>query len=97
MDQWSNILSAPRQLLKFVLRVIGRVSLLRIFVLTILRTTIQMVPAGRIRDTLVGPVTSYLLPSGYRTVIRTPGGILLNGGPLDIVTRMILYLSLIHI
>lgn len=91
VKQCPDVLSTPRQLLKFVLRVTGRVSLLRILVLAILRATIRIVPAGRIRDTLVGPVTSYLLPSGYRTVIRMPGPTLLNGGPLDIVTRMILY------
>ena len=91
VKKWSDVLMTPRQLLKFVLRVTGRVSLLRSLVLAVLRATIRMIPAGRIRDTLVGPVTSYLLPSSYRTVIKMPGGTLLNGGPLDIVTRMILY------
>lgn len=56
-----------------------------------IRVALRRLPAGGLRDLLIGPVTSYLLPDGYRLAVALPNGTRLYGGPLDIVTRMILW------
>jgi FkbM family methyltransferase len=57
----------------------------------VIRAVLRQSPPGALRNVLVGPVTSYLLPEDYRCAVAMPDGARLLGSPLDIVTRMILY------
>ena len=82
---------SARGIFKQLLRAAGRRAPMRAGLLAGLRAAVRVWPEGKIRDAVVGPVTTYFLPPEYRTIVTMADGTRLYGSPLDIVTRMILY------
>lgn len=82
---------SSRSIIKWLLGAAGRCAPLRLTLLSALRTWVRAWPGGRLQQAIIGPVTTYLLPPGYRTVVTMSDGTRLHGSALDIVTRMILY------
>jgi FkbM family methyltransferase len=82
---------SARGLFKRLLRAAGRCAPVRAAVLTALRKSVRAWPEGRTRQAIVGPVTTYLLPTDFRAVVTMTDGTRFYGSSLDIVTRMILY------
>lgn len=80
-----------RGLFKQLLRAAGRYAPVRAALLAALRVSVRVAPEGRIRQTVIGPVTTYLLPTTYRTIVTMNDGTRFHGSSLDVVTRMILY------
>jgi FkbM family methyltransferase len=77
--------------IKRLLRAAGKCAPVRSVVLAVLRASVRVLPGGTIRNAIVGPVTTYLLPAEFRTIVAMKNGTRFYGSSLDIVTRMILY------
>ncbi len=76
---------------KAALRGMGRTAPLRAPAVALVGAAIRGAGPGRVRDTLIGPVTTYLLPADYRRVVTLSDGTRLHGDARDILTRTVLY------
>src|SRR4029450_8052278 len=90
-DERSRRSVSGRRLLKRLLRAAGSYAPVRGAALTARRPPVRAWPEGKTRQAILGPVTTYLLPADFRTIVVLTDGTRLYGSPLDIVTRMILY------